>query len=236
MLLDRIRELKHQITFIDDIDRLKREADKFRVVAAEFRALTDELATLSNTATLLIDKEIDIPDMIVSGAASHRAAFQKIRERYDANPETILIESRGPRQNLKQWNAQQIEAIRASWADYIAAAEPEISDELTRIFQKIPSFAPTVTTLRKLQAEIASLKSALPRIGADFQRAEALAQRMRAAVQSLEGEGIPPRVLLFLRKMAAGDARLDLLDEEILGWLRDRSLLREFQVKPASGP
>ena len=236
MLVDRIRELKHQITFIDDIDRLKREAEKYKTVAAELRPLTDELATLSNTVTLLIDKEIGIPDTIVSGAMGHRATFQKIRECYDANPETVLTESRGPRQSLKQWFGQQNEATRASWANYVAAAEPEISDELARTLQKIPSFAPTVTKLRKLQVELASLKSAPPRTGADFQRAEALAQQMREAAQSLEGEGIPSRVLLFLRKMAAGDARLDLLDGEVLCWLRDRSLLREFQVRPASGP
>jgi hypothetical protein len=236
MLVDRLKTLLASVRDIGEVDRLKGDADKFKALAGEFRALADELSVLCSAVTLMAEQAIPVPDQIAPGAARHRAVYREVGLRYEIDRGSVLTESRTARQNLKQWVAQQNGEVRQAWADHVSAAEPEISDELLRIFHKIPSFAHTVIKIRKLQEELAKLKRALPKSWADFHHATVLVQQLCDTALSLDGESIPPRVLHFLRRIAAGDARLELVDADVLGWLCDRGLLREFQVRPASGP
>jgi hypothetical protein len=177
---------------------------------------------------------------LVPGAAERvRAAVQQVaalRELYTSNRDAFIdpkqAEFRRFESVLSQACEEIDEAALTAWRRYLAHHRPALSDETLNVLSRVPAFAAYVRTIRDLGVRLTRLGDELPSREEAFREVERIEARVREAWDALDSAALSPPVVEFLRASSTADgAPLALLTPEVLDWIDEHLLGKDFRVR-----
>jgi hypothetical protein len=133
--------------------------------------------------------------------------------------------------NNLRGSATSLEAnLKAIWSEYITLLTPKI-DHL-KPFLNLSRCGAEIRKITGLQGELKELEDSLPTEEEALRRAEEKSREIQKRVAKLDFGDVPPEVKRFIERVnSLGGATLADLTEEILVWLREKSLLESFRIR-----
>lgn len=198
--------------------------------------LRGELQRLEPAVRFLRAARLRFPDVPFVPAAEVGKALDLLAglsTAFSSDPQAILKEEFGHTvAALKKAVTAVEEHARATWCAVSGPVRDEVRRELLDALGRVPSWRTDIAELQRLQLRLSALAE-LPLADADqfdefFQIAD---ERQKMWMRLHGGADIPSVVVEFFRACAKDGLPLDRLNEEVVGWLRERSILQHFRVR-----
>lgn len=120
--------------------------------------------------------------------------------------------------------------LRTEWENYVMENNPAAKSELLYVLGRLPTFAATVSKIKRLSEQIMSMKQHLPKDKEDIKDFEKKVEELKLAWQKIGSDEVPKGVLQFLQGAVSGGAHLNLLTDEVRQWLALNGLSNSFRI------
>ncbi|QDV37413.1 hypothetical protein [Tautonia plasticadhaerens] len=224
-LSERIAEKRRLRIHVEQLNRFQRARD---LLAGH----VSRLAPLVNVCRTL--RAAGVGEIRLDSAEECRAAIAELHAKYREGADSILDErTLGMNGVLRRIVAlaDALEAeLRERWASYTAARIPSTNREVLDVLAA--AFPREVGRIRLLAEQCERARQALPMTTEDFEAFTNVAKSLRRSWDELGGGELPSSVLDFLRSAASlRGASIELLTDEVRGWLHDHGILNSFSVR-----
>jgi hypothetical protein len=238
VILDRCDTLRGRIETKKRVERNAKEIARFKKVRDVLGQHAVRLASLVAASEILAEAGIAVRPL-PSGSGAAFAAVRTLKESFRERPDVVVDE--------EQFNLVRFDRALKSAADtldghllgcwrrhalqFIPPANAAVLDALATAF---PS---EVRLIRSESARLTIAADSLPGTLEGIQAFERDATSLQAIWGQLGGGDVPQAVQLFLKSAASpAGAGLDLLTEEVRGWLDLHRITNSFSVRVATSP
>lgn len=233
MLIDRARVLTARIAELQELRNLANEAERLRTRTEQLENPLDALRSLSATWRLLraqgIRVSLDKPSI-----ALLRSQLDGVSATFHSNPRNILEANQEIHRRffipIQQYPTRLKESLLSAWKEYLEAKRPRVPDDILSILWNITDFRDQVTNIRILNRRVDELSAALPETQGIMEEAERVCSLLTEAWRNLQGDGIPPDVLQFIKKASDEGSSFEDLTRSVHDWLKSRDLLKRFKI------
>lgn len=123
-------------------------------------------------------------------------------------------------------------ASSMAWSQWVSQKSNLSSDDVLTALSALPQFRNSIATIKQCRTSITALAATVPsNVSAAMVQLDSLLTAHNSAWADLTAEGIPEGVLTFIRACAGEGAPLALLSDEVVDWLKQRSLTNAFRIK-----
>lgn len=237
-LIDRIEALNERASGLDALERRRAESAKLQQLLAKARPMSEKLGTEIRQMRLLHDEGINAAPDSTSAKAARKTLVRLINRFTENRAADSLTKGRDWKllENQAQMTYQELtDALKAAWSQFIATAYTgESPNHLER------SLAVTDLNLNQLRLykqtyiQLNGLTRSRPQERRDFDRVRELARQLGEIYQRLDFN-VPEGVKHFLQAVADGGADLDLLTEEVRGWLQQQGSSGHYRIVARTG-
>ncbi len=232
-LIDRIEALTERASGLDALDRRRAESAKLQQLLAQARPMNDKLGTEIQQMRLLRDEGINAaPDSISAEAA--RKTLARLIKRFTENRTADSL-TKGRDWKLLDDQAQTAyqeltKALKAAWSQFIATAYTgESPSHLERSLAITDRNLGQLRLYKQTYTQLKGLARSRPQERGDFARARELARQLGEIYQRFDFD-VPEAAKQFLQAVADGGADLDLLTEEVRGWLQQKGSSGHYRI------
>ncbi len=156
----------------------------------------------------------------------------ELKKSFKNNPESI-IEAKSLLQ-LKQGYIGLCGLLKSNltseWERYVIKNIPPSNSELLNVLGRLPTFAATVSKIKRLSEQIMSMKQCLPKDKEGIKAFDSKVEELKLAWQKIGSDEVPKSVLQFLQGAVSGGAPLNLLTDEVRQWLAIHGLSTSFRI------
>ncbi|MCB9759492.1 MAG: hypothetical protein H6739_06600 [Alphaproteobacteria bacterium] len=231
-VLERCAELLANLEHLQEVSRNQDQAKTLNLRREELRALRTELAVASLSEQILRAHShlsaSELPD-----CSKALESCDRVRGRLEQDPTKLtagrdysylLSRSSNVRDHLVTKNA---EAWRA-----FTSQHQSVDEGFLRQVERVPGQAGTVEAIRKARRRLESAAEQVPTEEEGYQAFLTASTALQQALEKLNPSDFPEAVLqFFLKAQSPSGAPVELLTEEVMGWLRERGLLGSLRVK-----
>ncbi len=232
MIAERALKLTNKIDNYTSLKENKNQIVGLTSRRAELEETLEELKTAVAAARILVkDKLIpadQVPDQgaLVESIKSLKNGFTK---------EVIFVLEKSNWDPYKTACQQWIEAItntcQSSWAQHTDSFVPKRNEELLDILRRIPGLDCTVDKINDIYASIKTMIKKPPASEEELTEFKGQVTELKKLWESIGSDKIPEKVIEFLKaSITEKGAKLDLLDDEVLGWIRENALKDIFCI------
>lgn len=237
-LIDRINGLTERASGLDALDRQRAESAKLQKLLAQVRPMNEKLGTEIQQMRLLHDEGINAaPDS--SSAEAARKTLARLIKRFTENRTADSL-TKGRDWKLLDDQAQATyqkltNALKAAWSQFIATAYTgESPSHLKRSLAVTDRNLDQLRLYEQTYTQLNGLTRSRPQERGDFARVRELARQLGEIYQRFDFN-VPEGVKRFLQSVADGGADLDLLTEEVRGWLDQQGSSGHYRIVARSG-
>ena len=237
-LIDRINSLTERASGLDALDRQRAESAKLQRLLAQAHPMNEKLGTEIQQMRLLHDEGINAaPDS--SSAEAARKTLARLIKRFTENRTADSL-TRGRDWKLLDDQAQATyqeltNALKAAWSQFIATAYTgESPSHLERSLAVTDRNLDQLRLYKQTYTQLNSLGRSRPQERGDFTRVRELARQLGEIYQRFDFD-VPEAVKRFLQAVADGGADLDLLTEEVHGWLQQQGSSGHYRIVARTG-
>lgn len=237
-LIDRIEALSERARGLEALDRRRAESAKLQQLLAKVRPMNDKLGTEIQQMRLLHDEGIHVaPDSTNAEAA--RKTLARLINRFNQNRTAdSLTKGRDWKllEDQTQTTARELtDALKAAWSQFIATAYTgESPSHLKRSLAITHHNLDQLRAYEKTYTQLNGLARSRPQERRDFEQARELARQLGEIFQRFDFN-VPEGVKRFLQAVADGGADLDLLTEEVRGWLQQQGSSGHYRIVARTG-
>ena len=229
--IERAREVGDNIPKLKMLNDEKSRLDEYR---ARKMIVVGATETLGEHAT--IAKELQGRGALISGLKTSVIGLQQVVRR-------LIIEFRDDRTviiapekveffwtPLKPMPEKVGRELKKVWKGYVESKIPSGQAEILQILSNVQGFADQAGMVKQCRENMRDLGDQLPK-QEDFLTLDHLTERLTQAWSDLNGDGLPPAVLNFLKKAHMSGISLAELENDVLDWLRDQGLLGRYVIR-----
>jgi len=238
-LVDRLNGLTERANRLDALDRKRAESAKLQERLAQARPMNEKLGTEIQQMRLLHDEGINAaPDS--SSAEAARKTLARLINRFTENSTADSL-TKGRDWNLLNSQAQAIyqeliNALKTAWSQFVSTAYTgEDPHQLEQSLAGTDHNRNRLSRYKQVYKELTELARSRPQQRGDFARVRELARQLSEIYQSFDFN-VPESVKRFLQAVADGGADLDLLTEEVHGWLQQQGSSGHYRIVARTGP
>lgn len=159
--------------------------------------------------------------------------IDEIIESFSSNPK-ILAET-GVFNKIKsetEFFTKELEdELRRNWELYINDKTPNISNELLSLLEKVPDLQAGIRNIKIKLVEIAKIKGNLPVEEDDITRLHNNINNIEKEWENCGAGAVPEKAISFLIEATKKGAPIDLLEDEVINWLKKFNLWESFVIK-----
>lgn len=235
MLLDRAATLATKINTYQKLKNSAAEAEQFGTRAKQFESASHLMAGLRETLSALADAGVEV-DFEPSDGLGYADKARILRDAIKEDPAKV----NDPPFDIKHAFTDRLigiasaghKAASAAWKAYVDKRATFGADDVLSALGQVPQFRVSVTKIRHIRSEVATLGSSLPTDPkAAIARLDSFLSQHEAAWNTLEASDIPLSVVAFIRAAANSEALLTAYTSEVQTWLESRNLLGAFRIK-----
>lgn len=237
-LIDRIETLAERASLLGELDRRRAESAKLQQLLAKARPMNEKLGTEIQQMRLMRDEGINAAPETTSAEAARRALARLI-DRFNRNRTADSLTS-GRDWTLLEEHAQTtcqglIDALATAWRQFIATAYTgESPSHLERSLAITDRNLDQLKLYKQTYTQLNGLARSRPQERGDFDRVRGLARQLGEIYRRFDFD-VPEAVKRFLQAVADGGADLDLLTEEVRGWLQQQSSSGHYRIVARTG-
>jgi hypothetical protein len=230
-LIQRAQELSLKIPLLKKLQVEKQKLDEYTARRDNLRNIKMVLEEFARIAEGLRHRGCDISDIVVS-TQGMRKETKKLADTFRDN-RTVIIAPESvatfwmPMDSMPKKVKRELEK---AWKSYVESQIPSRQADTLTVLSYVPSFSTQAKEVLRHREGMQNLSRALPQ-DEDFVRLEKLSQMVRRAWENLDGEGLPPTVLNFLKKAHLNGIPMADMDNAVLEWLRQHNLLGKYIVR-----
>jgi len=216
------------------LKRLKDEKSRLDEYTARKKILVGATEALEEYA--IVAKELQERGTPVTGfkksVLGHQKEVQRLIKAFREDRKVIIAPETTESfwHPLKLMPAKVKDELEKAWKKYVESMIPSGQVEILEILGRVQGFAGQAAAVNRLRNDMGRLGNQLPKQD-DFQTLDNLAEQMKQAWNELNGEGLPPAVLNFLKKAHRNGISLADLDNDVLDWLRGQDLLGRYVIR-----
>ena len=235
MLLDRAATLATKINTYQKLKNSAAEAEQFGTRAKQFESASQLMAGLRETLSALADAGVEV-DFEPSDGLGYADKARTLRDAIKEDPAKV----NDPPFDIKHAFMDRLigiasaghKAASAAWKAYVDKRASFGADDVLSALGQVPQFRVSVSNIRQIRGEVATLGSSLPTAPkAAIARLDSLLSQHEAAWNTLAASDIPLSVVAFIRAAANSEALLSAYTSEVQTWLESRNLLGAFRIK-----
>jgi len=237
-LIDRIEALSERASGLVALDRRRAESAKLQQLLAKASPMNDKLGTEIQQMRLLHDEGINVaPDS--TSAEATRKTLARLINRFNQNRTADSL-TKGRDWKLLEDQTQTTckeltDALKTAWSQFIATAYTgESPSHLERSLAVTDRNVDQLRLYKQTYTQLNGLTRNRPQERGDFARARELARQLGEIYQRFDFD-VPEAVKRFLQAVADGGADLDLLTEEVLGWLQQQGSNGHYRIVARTG-
>ena len=230
-LIQRTQELGKSIPKLKKLQDEKHRLEEYTAHKNILMGATQELENLDAIANELQTRGVAVKGLKTSllGLQRHvkaiETAFREDKGVIIA-PETADTLWR----QLKKMPSKVERELEKIWEKYVESKIPSGQTEILEILSRVQGFAGQAATVSKHRTAMRRLGNQLPK-PEDFVTLDNLSVEVDTAWNALNGDGVPPTVLKFLKKAHPHGISLAEVTREIFDWLNDQNLLNNYIVR-----
>lgn len=237
-LIDRIEALTERASGLDALDRQRAESAKLQQLIAKARPMNDKLGTEIQQMRLLHDEGINAtPDSASAKAARKTLArlINRFTEKRTADSLTKVKDWKLLEDQTQTTCQELTDALKTAWSQFIATAYTgESPSHLERSLAVTDLNLDQLRLYKQTYAQLNGLARSRPQERGDFARVRELARQLGEIYQRFDFD-VPEAVKRFLQAVADGGANLDLLTEEVRGWLQRQDSSGHYRIVASTG-
>lgn len=231
-LFERARALKGKVEALQEAQRAGARAAAYTLRRQRLREVGDQLATHVGSLQVLVKEgELDPSELPDVGPAL--ASWEAVQARHRGGEPDSLVEGRDWSQLIQRGSKVAKNAgarLEGAWSQ---AVEKRLAGYGRHVLslKDVPGFREKVAEVQRRQLELR--RTPLPRSEAEYETFRAAAEVFRRLLGQLLETSVPAPVLKFFR--AAGDrgARLELLTDEVVDWLKEHGIAKNVRITVA---
>jgi hypothetical protein len=238
-LIDRIEVLSERASGLEALDRRRAESAKLQQLLAKVRPMNDKLGTEIQQMRLLHDEGIHAAPYSISTEGA-RKTLARLINRFNQNRTADSLTKGRDWKRLEdqtQTTCQELtDALKTAWSQFVATAYTgESPSHLERSLAVTDRNLDQLRLYKQTYTQLNGLARSRPQERDDFARVRELARQLSEIYQRFDFN-VPEGVKRFLRAVADGGADLDLLTEEVRGWLQQQGSSDHYRIVARSGP
>jgi len=235
---ERCDTLRTRIETKKRVERNAKEIARFKRVRDLLGQHAQRLASLISVAEFLADAEIVVRPL-PSGSGAALAVVRTVKESFRERPDVVVDE--------EQFNAVRLDkALKSAgdtlgvhllgcWKRHTLQLLPPSNEAVLEALGT--AFPAEVRLIRSASVKLTQSADILPGSIEDVRSFERDAASLHAIWGQLGGGAVPQSVLSFLKSSASpAGAGLDLLTEEVHGWLAVHRITNSFSIRVAPSP
>lgn len=237
-LIDRINCLTERARGLETLDRRRAESAKLQQLLTQARPMNEKLGTEIKQMRLLHDEGINATPDSTSAKAARKTLLKLISRFTENRTADSLTKGRDWKlfENQAQMTYQELTAaLKAAWSQFISTAYTgENPSHLARTLAGTNHNGELLRLYTQSYAQLNDLARNRPLERRDFDRVRELARQLNEIYQRFDFN-VPEGVKRFLQSVADGGADLDLLTEEVRGWLRQQGSSGHYRIVARTG-
>ena len=219
-LIQRFKQLREQGNLADSYQRRE----------DELTALTKTAPSLAVARESLAGSEVPMDHTILERVSEPLAQIVDLLGRMENDPDVILNRDLLDTKVLGRKLTTIATHLQEVWEDWITA--PIEGEETIRVLEAHEPFRETVQTFHEGREKLEQWSRQLPGSRDRVDEARQLRERLATLLQDLEGRGLDPKTLEFLRSLPNGYPLESLLqDDELMENLRKLRILASLVVR-----
>lgn len=235
MLLERAAALASKVTDYEKIKASAHEAQQLRSRAAQFTNVADKLEKAQTLLAALKQAGVSV-DYTPTDAAGLREKAGTLRSAVATDPKVLADPPFDLRfafvDRLAGLATAAEKASSLAWSQWVSQKSNLSSDDVLTALSALPQFRNSIATIKQCRTSITGLAAVAPsNVSAAMAQLDNLLAAHNSAWTDLTAEGIPEDVLTFIKACAGEGAPLALLSDEVVDWLKQRSLTNAFRIK-----
>ena len=230
-LRERTRDISERCTRLQDLNSRVDETRRLDSLLSELHSHANALSQAAALASRMRSSGISC-GLSIEALASPLRRIGRLGARFKDKPQAAsLTQGRDWPQmldELKQAESDFSSAAKTTWKNHVNALYSGESTDAIR--GHVPRTDENIAALREhgqACAELLKIASRVPENADDIAAANTLAERLSQITFNYE---VPPAVKLFLDALSRGGASLDLLNDEVRGWLAKNNLSNRYQI------
>ncbi|WP_136616172.1 MULTISPECIES: hypothetical protein [Mesorhizobium] len=235
MLLDRALALKAALAEHQDLKAASNQAQVFATRAAQLSAPATALSNACaswaglKAQNVAVHAHLPLPGLrrraeeLLATFRADRAALRNADEsiRFEFLPAVKKV-------------AEEIDRLALSaWTETVDEQADLPSEDVLRALEAIPNYHSHVQRIRAVAERVNTLRSRIPdpeHVASKLAELTAARSAKDAELGTMTGDGLPAKVLRFLRAAGQQGAALSDFTEEVATWLEDRKLSDAFRI------
>lgn len=238
-LIERIEALSERASGLDALDRRRAESAKLQQLLTMVRPMNGELGTEIQQMRLLHDEGINAAPGSTSAVAARKTLARLINRFKENRTADSLTKGRDWKllEDQTQTTCQELtDALKAAWSEFVTTAYTgESPSHLERSLAVTDCNLGQLGLYKQTYTQLNALTRSRPQERDDFARVRELARQLGEIYQRFDFD-VPEAVKRFLQAVADGGADLDLLTEEVRGWLQQQGSTGHYRIVARSGP
>lgn len=239
MILQSIKELTDKINMHQAAQKSDRIAEVIQSMENRIKPIANNIETVAGTYNTfkknkLIDEEtkIEIRIRIDTIAKFINECGDKVKN----NPELFHGDNNYNEfvVKIQDFEKELTALCKNQWTKEIEknSLRPEQKDQLD-VFFKVNEYKSKIEKLKKEIGIIENKKNSLPRNENDITSIIIMGDQLKKGYGELGFDDLPPNIANFLKNASQPDgADPELLNDEVLKWLRDKEVLSQYRIKP----
>ncbi|CDZ42306.1 Hypothetical protein NGAL_HAMBI1146_50720 [Neorhizobium galegae bv. officinalis] len=232
----RTKALHERLVTLDLLGANVQETGLLEDLRTDLAPLAAELSRALDQRALLLGSGIETPEPPSLGTARKRAAT--LLNRFSAERKAAVLKERtGWASLLKEVKAASTDvsdSVSRTWKGYRHTVFTGEAPALVKgRIALTPSNNAAFKTYEQLYQTFRAEFDKLPADAAAIERVKALATRLTATAKEFDFD-VPVDVKRFLEAIQSGGAKLDLLTDDVLKWLKDNNVFSNYRIVPGS--
>ncbi len=237
MILERCDTLRGRIETKKQVERNANEIARFKKVRDLLGQHAQHLAALVAVSEVLAEARITVRPL-PSGSAAALAAVRTLKASFLERPDVVVEEQFSPvrlDRALKAAGDTLDGHLLGCWKRHALQLIPPANEAVLEALGT--AFPAEVRLIRSASVKLTQSADILPGSIEDVRSFERDAASLHAIWGQLGGGAVPQSVLSFLKSSASpAGAGLDLLTEEVHGWLAVHRITNSFSIRVAPSP
>jgi hypothetical protein len=237
VILERCNTLRGRIETKNQVERNANEIARFKKVCDLLAQHAQRLAALVAVSEVLAEAQIAVRPL-PSGSAAVLAAVRTLKASFRERPDVVVEEQFNPvrlDRALKSAGDTLDGHLLACWKRHALQLIPPANEAVLEALGT--AFPAKVPLIRSASVKLTQSADILPGSIEEVRTFERDAASLHAIWGQLGGGAVPQSVLSFLKSAASpAGAGLDLLTEEVHGWLAVHRITNSFSIRVAPSP
>jgi hypothetical protein len=232
-LIARIEALTERASGLDALDRRRAESAKLQQLLSKARPMNEKFGTEIQQMRLLCDEGLNMAPDIKSAEAARKTLARLINRFTENRIADSLTKGRDWRllEDQAQKTCQELtDTLKAGWIRFIETAYTgESPNHLERSLAVTDRNLDQLRLYKQTYSQLNGLKHSRPQERGDFERVRELARQLGEIVLRFD-LNVSEGVKCFLQAVADGGADLELLTEEVRGWLQQQGSSGHYRI------